>query len=101
MAGGRDATGRVVGIGPRADDRRIADAPVPLVRHATGRGTRGDVAVAVDGDRADGPERTVGGRDVVISQRGVLAVVLLLFEGLLQRLPAPGGPEVDGIDLRE
>src|SRR5207248_1263429 len=62
VPGGRDRTGGVVGISPGADDGRVADAAVPLVRHPSGRGPGGEVAVAVEGHRADGPERAIGRR---------------------------------------
>src|SRR5690606_39096805 len=43
-AGGRDRAASV-GPGARADDRRVADAAVALVGHATGRGTGGKVSL--------------------------------------------------------
>ena len=53
-AGAADGAGGVVGIGARADDRRIADAAVFLVRPAAGRSAGGQVAVRVEGHAADG-----------------------------------------------
>src|SRR5690348_2490072 len=45
-----------VGVGTRADDRRIADTAVLLVGHAAGRGAGGKPALAVAGERADRAE---------------------------------------------
>src|SRR5690606_41732923 len=60
-AGGRDRAASV-GPGAGADDRRVADAAVALVGHATGRGTGGKVSLCVQRHRAHGAEVALGDR---------------------------------------
>ena len=42
-----DGAGAVVGIGPGADDRRVADTVPALAGHPAGRGSGGNMAVLV------------------------------------------------------
>src|SRR4051794_32472176 len=53
-AGAAYGAGRVVGVSPRADDWRVADAAIFFVRDAAGGGAGGQVARAIEGDAADG-----------------------------------------------
>ena len=52
-AGARDRT-RGARVGPRADDRRVADSACPLVGHAAGGRRRGQVPVHIERHRANG-----------------------------------------------
>jgi hypothetical protein len=54
-AGTGHATGAVVRVGAGADDGRVADAAVELVRQPAGRGP-GRQTAPLQGHRADGPE---------------------------------------------
>jgi hypothetical protein len=66
-AGAADGAGRVVGIRPGSDNRRIPHAAVLFVRAAAGGGARGEVAVRIERDAADCAVVEVGGADVGLS----------------------------------
>src|SRR6185295_11001722 len=53
LAGGGDGAAAVVGPGPGADDRRVADAARGLGGVAAGRGRGGEVTRRVESDRPD------------------------------------------------
>ena len=80
VAGGRRGAGRVVRVEPGADERRVPHPPGRLERHPAGRRPGGEVACAVQGDRADrvAPEQRldpvrVGVRDPLLPD-GAFAV---------------------------
>src|SRR5947207_493482 len=50
MTGRRHRAAGVVGIGPGADDRRVADPPRQLAGHPAGRGGGGEIAVTIARD---------------------------------------------------
>src|SRR6266481_3178860 len=82
---GHGAAG-VVGIGPGADDRGVADPPWQLAGHPAGRGGGGEVAPTIARNRADG---AVAARFVIVGCAG--------REGLLQGPPARSGVEIVAI----
>jgi len=55
VAGCRDRAGRIVGIGPGADDRAVADPPGGFAGHPASRGSGGEIAVAIPGNGTHGP----------------------------------------------
>src|SRR5512146_2301563 len=79
MAGGRNGTDAILRIGSGPDDRRVADAPLALVRHAAGGGGRGEIAGRIERDRPDRPLR--GGDQ--IRDRAAAALALELRPALL------------------
>src|SRR5579883_1447461 len=53
VTGGRDGTNPILRVRPGPDDRRIADAPLALVRHAARGGGGSEVARCIERHRAD------------------------------------------------
>src|SRR2546430_9650459 len=90
MTGRGPRAAGIVGVGPGADDRGVADPPRQLSGHPAGRGGGGEVAVTVARDRADG---AVPARLVIPG--------CARHEGLLQRPPAGRGMEVAAIGKGE
>src|SRR5205807_2073126 len=79
----RDRAGRVVGIGAGADNRGVADPTGRFSRHSAGRGSGGEIAVAVSGDGAHG---------AVLPR-----LAARIFEGALQFAPTCYGVEIVGL----
>src|SRR5579862_9911242 len=86
MPGRRYRAARIVGIGPGADQRAVADPPRQFASGSAGRGGGGEIATAIPRNRAD---RAVATRLVIFGKARRLA-----RQSLLQRLPARGGMEI-------
>jgi len=99
VAGAGDTGCAVVGVGARADDRRVADAAEALAGHPAGGGAGGDVALGVQRHAADGAE--VVGVPVRLGGGPWLGLGFLLLEPCLNLFPAALGEEVFGIDHLE
>jgi hypothetical protein len=103
-SGRRHRRRAVVGVGARADHRRIADPAPALAGDAAGRGCGGDVAVRVAGDRADGAvfhravERRPGFGELARAFGGVEPRGVDLFEAGGQREGI--GPDAGKHDVR-
>ncbi len=69
VSGRRYGARAVVGVGSRADDRRIADALIAFAGHAARGGGGREPAAAVQGDRADGAHVRYGQRRQVARRR--------------------------------
>jgi hypothetical protein len=61
-AGEGDGGGEVVGIAAATDEGGVADAAGSFVEGASGGGAGGEIAVAVEGDSADGVVGVMAGR---------------------------------------
>ena len=75
VPGRRDRAHAVLGVGPRADDRRVADAPGSLVGHPAGRGGGGEIAVAIARHGPHGARR--GGHQIRDVSPALLGLELL------------------------
>ena len=75
-AGEGDGGGEIVGVAAASDEGGVADAAGSFVEGASGGGSGSEIAVAVEGDGADGVVRVVGGRRAAFGT-GLRAVLVL------------------------